>query len=198
MSLSTYADLQTAVGTWLHRSDLTAQIPDFIALAEARMNADLRARQMETITSINTTANNAFITLPSDLLRIRRLTTSDYTPLRYVTPDELQADWRTQTGTPQVFTVIGSQAQLGPVPDAVYALQLSYFQKVPALSNTNTTNWVLTNWPNVYLYGSLIAAQPYVMNDERMTMFMALYKEGVTGINAVDGYSGNTMTVRAR
>ncbi len=47
MSISTYAELQTAVGNWLNRADLTARIPEFIELFEARVKRDLRVRQME-------------------------------------------------------------------------------------------------------------------------------------------------------
>ena len=48
MALTTYSELQAAVASWLHRDDLTAQIPDFIRLAEADMQVRAKLSQWET------------------------------------------------------------------------------------------------------------------------------------------------------
>lgn len=199
MSIATYSDLQTAVANWLHRSDLTALIPDFIMIAEARLSGDLQARTMETRTTLTTTAGNAYVTVPSDLLEMHRLIikTDPVQVLSYRSPDELQTDYPySTTGKPAVFAILGSEMQLAPIPDAVYTLELAYKQRIPALSSTNTTNWLLTQWPNAYLFGALCAAQPYIANDDRLVTFKALYQEAVDGINGIDWYSGTTMKVR--
>ena len=203
MTIATYSDLQTSVTNWLHRSDLSAYVPDFIALAEAKLSSDITARSMEARTTLSTTASNAYVTLPTDMLEMRRLkvqkSDGSVQVMSYRTPDELDIEYATgQTGMPAVFTVTGSQIQVAPVPDGVYTLELIYLQRIPALSNSNTTNWLLTNWPNAYLYGALCAAQPYIANDARLPMFQALYKEAVEGINGIDWYSGSTMRVRAK
>lgn len=202
MAISTYSDLQASLANWLHRGDLDALIPDFIALAEAKMSSDLESRQMEARTTLTCTAGNAYVTLPTDMLEMRRLSISSTDPvqvLSYRTPDELQADYPySTTGRPVVFGVVGKQLQLAPIPDSAYTLELTYLQAIPVLSVANPTNWVLQSWPNAYLYGALCAAQPYLVNDERAAMFQALYKEAVDGINSIDWYSGTTMKVRAR
>jgi hypothetical protein len=200
MSIVDYASLQASVASWLHRTDLVAQIPDFIMLAEAKMNGDLESRSMEQRTPLTTIAGNPYVTLPSDMLEMRRLLlqADRNTPLDYVTPDQMSAEYQTTvTGKPIVFTVIGNQAQFGPVPDSVYAVELTYLQRIPALSGANTTNWVLQSYPNAYLYGALVAAQPFLANDERMATFQALYKEAVDQINGIDWYSGSTMRIRS-
>lgn len=199
MSIVDYASLQTAIGNWLHRTDLTAQIPDFIALAEAYMNGDLDSRSMETRTALTATAGNAYLSLPSDMIEMRRLMLqADYNePLDYLTPDQMAKEYPTSTtNKPQAFTVIGSQVQLGPIPDSAYTVELTYLQRIPALSVTNTTNWVLTSYPNAYLFGALVAAQPFLVNDARIATFQGLYKEAVDQINGIDWYSGSTMRVR--
>ena len=201
MSITTYAELQTSVANWLHRSDLTALIPDFITIAESRLSADLNSRSMDAQSTLTTTIGNAYVTLPTDMVEMRRLVVQsdpNYT-LRYVSPDEIAADYPTaQTGKPVVFTVIGSQIQLAPIPDSAYSLELTYKQKIPSLSNTSTTNWLLTSWPDAYLYATLCAAQPYIMNDERVKTFNALYQTSVVGINSIDWYSGSTLRVKAK
>lgn len=201
MAITDYASLQTTLATWLHRADLAAQIPDFIALAEAKLSCDLDARPMESRTTLTTTAGNAWLTLPADMLEMRRLLlqTSPTITLKYVTPDQISEDYSAaMTGRPEVFTVIGGSLQLAPVPDSAYAIELTYQQAIPALSASNATNWLLTGWPNAYLYGALVAAQPYLMNDARMDTFQKLYQEAVRGINSIDWYSGSTLRVRAR
>ncbi|MDE2100268.1 MAG: hypothetical protein KGL39_23660 [Patescibacteria group bacterium] len=200
-SITDFASLQTSIANWLHRTDLTALIPDFIALAEARMNGDIRSRSMETKTSLAVTSGNNIVATPSDMLEMRRIQVigSPNTVLDYRSPDEIASDYQTgQTGTPQVFTVIGANLELQPIPDAAYTLELSYIQRIPSLSASNTTNWLLTNWPNVYLFGALIQAQPYMINDPRIATFEKFYQDGVNAINSIDWYSGSTMQVKAR
>ena len=201
MTIATYSDLQTSLANWLHRSDLTALIPDFIALAEAGLSGDLQARSMEVRTTLTTTAGNAYVTLPTDMLEMHRLTVQSdpVYVLSYRSPDELQQDYPyTTTGKPAVFAILGSEMQLAPIPDSAYTLELVYKQKIPALSDSNTSNWLLAQWPNAYLYGALCAAQPYIANDQRLPTFQALYQEAVDGINGIDWYSGTTMKVRTK
>jgi len=201
MAITTYAELQSSIGSWLHRSDLAAQIPDFIALAESRLSADLDARPMESRATLVCTAGNAYAALPADLLELRRLSvlTDPVRLLQYATPDQIAADFPTAlSGCPMVFAVIGQEMQLAPLPDSDYTLELSYRQRIPALSDANPANWLLTGFPAAYLYGALCAAQPFVMDDERAATFERLYAQAVSSINSIDWYSGTTMRVRAR
>jgi hypothetical protein len=202
MAIQTYADLQTAIGTWLNRSDLTASIPDFITLAESKLNKDLdNIRAMEVKTTLSSVASTSTVALPTDMLEMKRLQilSSSNVVLKYLSPDELAADYNSnQTGQPIAFSVIAGNIELAPIPDAVYSLELAYFQKIPALSNSNQTNWLLTAWPDAYLWGSLCAAQPFLLKDDRLPMFQALYKEALEGINSVDWFSGSTMRVKVR
>lgn len=201
MAITDYDSLQASVANWLHRSDLAPMIPDFITMAEAHLSCDLDARSMEARTTIAVTAGNAYVTLPPDMLEMRRLVvqTDPVRVLKYATPDQLSTDYAvSMSGAPAVFAVIGSQIQLAPTPDSDYTLEITYQQRIPALSSSNTVNWLVTSFPNAYLYGALCAAQPYLVNDARLPTFQALYKEAVNGINGIDWYSGSTMRVRAK
>ena len=199
--ITDYSSLKTTLATWMHRSDLTAQIPDFIALAEAKFSTDLDARDMEARVVLTLTHGDAYLDLPADMLEMRRLMvlTNPTQTLKYATPDQIAADYPLDSqGKPLVFSVIGGKLQLAPVPDSDYPIELTYKQRIPALYDANPTNWLLTKWPNAYLYGALCAAQPYIMNDSRLVTFQSLYKEAVNGINEIDWYSGSTLQVRAR
>jgi len=200
-AITDYASLQTAVANWLHRTDLTALIPDFIALAEGQLSADIVARPMDTRTNLTATAGNAYVTLPTDMLEMRRLklVTDPVFVLTYKSPDQIDEDYPTaQVGKPDSFAIIGSQIQLAPIPDTAYSIECTYRQRIPALSATNTTNWLLTGFPNVYLYATLWAAQPFIMNDARLPTFEKLLGQSVDAINSIDWYSGTTMRVKAK
>lgn len=201
MALSTFADLKTSLASWLHRADLAAQIPDFIALAETQLNADLTSRSMEASVTLTATAGSPTLALPNDLLDIKRLQVLGgfNRVLIYRSADEIAQDNPLgRSGMPEVFTVQGANLELAPIPDSDYSLELVYYQRIPALSDSNTSNWLLTICPNAYLYGALLAAQPYLINDERIAVFQSLYRQAVDGLNLVDWYSGSTMRVRAR
>lgn len=201
MSISTYAELQTAVASWLNRSDLTAYVPDFIRIAEDQLSLDLHTREMEAQTTLVTVGDVATVALPADMHEIRRfrVDVSYSQPLKFLTPDQLSADYASDAvGQPIVYTVIGSNAQLAPVPDGVYSLELTYKQQLPALSDSNTDNWLLTKWPSLYLYASLIAAEPFLKNDDRLMLWQGLYQQQLERINGSDWFVASTPQVRAR
>ena len=119
MAIGTYAELQTAVANWLDRGDLTDRIVEFIDLAEARMNRNLRLRLMETTATGTLTAGTREYDLPTDYIQAREfhLTTDPLVPLSYVTPELMTRTWGGSTsGTPQMFTIIGDKFRLGPAP----------------------------------------------------------------------------------
>ena len=201
MALSTYDQLKTSVADWLHRSDLSAIIPDLITIAEMRMNADVTARDMETTATLYTAAGTKTVAMPTDVVESRRLVITSTDPKRlldYISPEKLTQAYPYSTQTiPEVYAVIGSNFELGPVPDAVYTLEYTYRQRIPALSASNTTNWLLTKWPNAYLYATLCASAPYLGQDQRVAVWESQYQEAIKDINSVDWYSGSGMAVRA-
>jgi hypothetical protein len=200
MAIVDYQSLQASVANWLHRTDLAAMVPDFISMAEARLSADLNARPMDTASTLTLTAGSSYVLLPPDMLEMRRfvLQTSPLQAMKYITPDQMAVQYPSgTTGRPYAFTVIGANAQFGPTPDQNYTAELVYRQRIPALSSTNTSNWLLQNFPNAYLFAALLEAQPFIQNDERIPVFQQKYQEAIDGINSIDWYSGSTMVVTA-
>lgn len=202
MALSTYSELQTAVGSWLNRSDLDTNIPDFIALAESSFNRVLRTRNQ--ITRATSSVSEQFVALPSDLLELHniQLNTSPVKRLQQVTmtkADDLKSSIST-SGTPAYFALTGSNIELIPTPDASQTLEIVYYATITALSDTNTSNWLLTSYPDIYLYGTLVQAEPYLMNDERMGTWGALLGKAIEELRVSDERSqteGGTLVMRA-
>lgn len=203
MALATYSDLQTSIAAWLKRSDLTSIIPDFITLAEARIARDLRLRKQIASTTLSTVAGTQGVTLPSDFLEAENLTLPATSPpgsLSVVTPEILDRKFPEAyvTGQPRVYTVVGDELLFGPTPDAVYAVSLAYYQRFAALS-TSSTNWLLANHPNVYLFAALAEASGYLFNDERIPTWEAKYQADVRSLQEADDTalrSGSAMRVR--
>ena len=188
MALDTYANLKTEIASFLNRDDLTAQIDTFIDLAETRHARDLRIREMETVdTSITTVAGTQSYDLPTGYLELRyaMLQTSPYTMLQYMSPilNYRMYNEGEETGMPVYYTIVGKKIYLGHSPDSANVLELGFFQRATALSSSNTTNDILTNFPDLYLYGSLAETSPFLMQDERLAVWSSLYKEGVRTAN---------------
>ena len=202
MAIGTFAQLKTATANWLDRSDLTCRIPEFITLAEARFNRVLRIRDMEAVsTSISTVAGTREYSLPTRFVQMKEfhLTTDPLTPLSYITPEMMT---RMQAGSskskPQVYTIIADNVRLGPNPDAVYTTSMLYYQAFAALSDAATTNDMLTNNPDVYLYGTLLEAEPFIMNDQRVGLWLAAFEKAVGDIQNQDNkdrHSGSQLRV---
>lgn len=201
MALATYSDLRAAIARVLQRSDLVAAIPDLIAVAESQISQRLDARLQDTVSTLSTVSGTETVALPVDVLSVRSLTVTSSNPviaLDYVTPEKLRIDYAYRTsGMPMVYALAGSNVYLAPTPDAVYTLTIVYKARVPALSDSVTTNYVLTYYPDVYLYGALANAGPYIEDNARVTQWKQAFQMAIDGVNAVDWHTGSTMTVRS-
>ena len=202
MAIGTFAQLKTAAANWLDRSDLTDRIPEFIALAEARFNRELRTRDMETVsTAISTVAGTREYSLPTGFVQMKEfhLSTDPLTPLAYITPEMMTRLWAgSATAKPQVFTIIADNVRLGPAPDAVYTTSMLYYKTFTAQSDSATTNEMLTNNPDVYLYGTLLEAEPFIMNDQRIPVWLGAFDKAVASIQNQDNkdrHSGSNLRV---
>ena len=204
MALTTYAELKTSIGDWLNRADLTAVIPDFISLAEAQVERTLRTRQM--IVRANASFDAEYGAVPSDFLETKSLkltSTNPQTPLEFLSIDALdnKAAEYTGSGKPRFFGVVGGQFRIVPTPDATYTTELTYYAKLAKLSNANTTNWLLTANPDIYLYGSLLQAAPYLQDDARIQTWATLYERALNDSQTADdrgASSGGALLTRAK
>tara|TARA_R110002020_G_scaffold263918_1_gene478661 strand:+ start:3464 stop:4093 length:630 start_codon:yes stop_codon:yes gene_type:complete len=188
MALDTYVNLKTEIANYLNRDDLTSYLDTFIDLAESRMARDLRLREMETIdTSITTVSGTQAYNLPTGYLEMRyvALQTSPYRFLRYVTPPDFMRLYNlgVGSGASSHYTIIKNQIFLGKAPDSADVLELGFFKRPTGLSASNTTNDILTFFPDLVLYSCLAESEPFIMNDERLKVWAGLYKEGVRTAN---------------
>jgi hypothetical protein len=202
MSYTSYSDLKTAIAGYLARSDLTTQIPDFIRLSELRLRRDLRIRQMLKSVTTATVAADSTVELPSDFLEVRDLVIigNPPQPLNYSSPSAFTRNARSwESGKPLDYTVLANDFQLAPVPDAVYTVKMLYFAAPTFLSDSNTSNVFLANTPDVLLYGALLEAEPYLMNDARINTWGSMFDRALSSITRSDQqgqYSGVPLVIK--
>ena len=215
MAINTYAALQTAVANWLNRSDLTDRIPEFITLAEARMNRTLRLAIMLNVDTTTLGGANKLVAgtrdyaLPSGYLQMLdfALTTDPITPLSYITPENMNRMWAgSQLGIPKAYTIFSDNAsgtpikkiKLGPSPAGTYTYSMMFYKKIDALATDNTTEQMLTNNPDVYLYGALLEAEPFLMNDARVQLWGTMLERVASDLQNRDNFdrhSGSELRV---
>ncbi len=189
MAISTYSELKTAVARWIDRTDMDDRIPEFIALAEAQMNRRLRVRHM--ISRATATISDEYSAVPDDFMGVRTFLLSDR-QLEFLDQADIHklAAEDTSTGEPRFYSVVGGEFRFYPSPDSAYSSELAYWAKIPALSNSNTSNWVLSSHPDAYLYGSLLQAAPYMRDNEQAQVWSSGFDAAIEGIITADVSEG--------
>jgi hypothetical protein len=188
MSLANYADLQSAVSSWVNRSDITSsQLQDFIRIAESEINSRVRVRNNMTTATLSLTAGNNYVSLPSDFLEEVELnyaaSTDSLVRAPYQDIDLARGD--TTARKPSLYAINGGQINFDSASDATYSLTLRYFEKWDIA--TDSTNWLLTNHPDVYLFGTLAEVNQW-LGDEAAARFALTRRDAaIDRVLAADG-----------
>lgn len=204
MALDGFANLQTSVANWISRDDLTAQIPDFITLAEVRIGNDLRVRAMEKRSQMVTISGEEYYGLPAGYVQARHIKVATTSPhdLEYRTPESIDL-LNTQklangTGVPYYYTIAGNELRVLPRPDAVYTIELLFYATPDPLSTSQASNLVYEKYPNIYIYACLIEAATYVRDVEAAKGWGVMYGQAVQAAQTADSkdrHSGGALRV---
>ena len=186
MPLSNYGELKTLIEGYLHRTDLTtSEVPDFITLAQARVNRDLDILEMveRTTQSVST----RYTTLPTDvrkLLDVQMSITGGRKSLMPMSAAQMNTEHTSViSGEPNNYCIRGDELELQPTPDQAYTVELLYLYRFTAFSADSDTNWVLTNHPNIYVYATMMEACLFINGDERLPVFTKAYSAEVESLN---------------
>lgn len=194
MALSNYAELVQEITQYLERDDLATQIDTFIDLAEARHRREIRYDGMLKTATVTLTAGNSTAPLPADFLDIKHLrldAPNTYQAWRYsrdflqVTRHQMAEIATTVRGCPRRFTV-STELEFDCAADQDYTMDLLYYSALTSLDSINTTNDLLTNHPDAYLYGALASSAPFLMHDERLQIWEAMYRQVKDGIDTMN------------
>jgi len=203
MTFTRYSGLKAAIADFLLRSDLDEAIPTFIMLAEASINRDLRHWRQEkrSVAQLDT----QYSAIPTDYLRPIRLQitdapTGEVAPISTAQMMQLRGDRNDRVGRPTHYALTAGSLELFPTPDITYNASLVYYGRIEALTD-NTTNWLLTEAPDVYLYGALIHTAPYLKDDPRISVWGSLYTAAMTALNSTSDdakYGGTGLVMKTR
>jgi hypothetical protein len=181
MALANYTDLQASVASWINRADLTPQIPDFISIAESVIADDVRVREMLVSGTLATTPNVQEVALPVGWLEFRSVRFNGE-PLEPVTPDELRRNRNLRVGELVEYSIDGANMLVSGTQTVAQTMDVSYYKKLDALSLT-FTNFLLTKYPQIYLYGALAQAALFMIDDPRAATWQGVYDAAVTKAN---------------
>lgn len=184
MSITSNATLLTAIASWLKRDDLTASIPDFIALFEAGMNRKMinmnpphyGLLNTQTGTLTNDGSAPFLVALPSGYKGTQRFQiqiAGDYRSLIYKTPQQMAQ--YSVGDIPRYYTINGTNIEIAATPSSNYAYRWEYF--APLTSITAGSNWMIANAPDAYLYGALSHSAPFLKNDIRLVTWATMNQE---------------------
>lgn len=200
--ITDYATLVQAVQDYLARSDLAGFVPNFIQNCESKIYMDLNLNCMETALS-GTIDANGHLAVPADFNSLRFAYIAS-TPITWLTPEPIEALYRgyptrSSSGLPKFIAIEGSNFIFGPFPDSGYTVQGIYYAMLPALSSTNTTNWFITNAPDLLLYGALLEAEPFLGVDERIQTWGTLFNGAFERVERNENrsrHSGGSLAAR--
>ena len=177
-ALRDYTDLVAKVRLWLDRDDLDGLISTFIRLAEGHLNRQLRTPEMEAVVTLP--AIGGALTLPLDAISVRGITVAGR-PLIALSPTQLSEAYGSLAGFPRGFAITGRQVALAPLADT--SATLTYWQRIPALTLSQPSNWLFAAHSDVYLFGALFQANAYIVDTEAAARWGALFDAAVDAVS---------------
>ena len=175
MAITTFDELKTAITTWTHRNDLTTVAADFVALAEAKFKRRIRHPRMQK--RAQATVTDGWLALPTDFLDLvylevdsRKLLQFDY--------GELDDEFGDNTGQAVGYAIVDEQMRIAPY-EATKTAEIVYYAELAALSDSNTSNWLLAEYPDLYLYACLIEAGNYLHDEVMVGKYSQFVVEGL-------------------
>lgn len=196
MAITTYTELQAAVKAWANRTDLDAVIPDFIRLAEVRIWASFRAKALTQDLSLPYAISASGVTLPSDCISVVTLKdtvgtrTGEVEVVSYDRYAELQLQPYIADQSKTYAVVTGREVLFLSAATDAGTISGKYLAKEPSLSGSVATNYILTNYPDLYLFGSLLELCDYLKDDEGAIKYNLRFDKALEQANTQHAYIG--------
>lgn len=193
MAISNYTELQTFVAQWAHRSDLTSVMPDLIKIGESYLNRVIRTRAQDTVTDITASTSTRELAFPSRMLELCDLALvidGRQEKLQQVGTESFFSMIREESGRPYAYAV-KDKIEFDCIPDSAYTVKCHYFKSLDIA--TDSTNFLLTNYPDAYLFATMAALQSYTKSDP--SYYLGLMDKVVATINTNEARSKSTTLI---
>lgn len=196
MSITTYSELKTAVANWTKRTDLASVSGDFVTLAETKLNRRLRCWQQETAFASSSIASG-LVARPADLVAFKSLNnnTNCKTPIEQKSLEFVTAN-SSDGSVPMYYAWETSNIRFNTQSGTVFGV---YYSTIDALSDSNTTNWLLTLAPDIYLAAVIAESYYYQLDETRATFWEGRRDQLIEELQVrdkEDRLSGNSLVMR--
>lgn len=194
--ISTYAELQTEVNRWSHRSDMTARVPDFIALAEARMNDALILKDMEVEETLSSAIGANYVALPTGYVSPKKLWIIIDGERKEMWPVAVTfLEYDTDNTIPSKWAVDGANLRFDVPADKVYSMPFRFVKK-SNLSDSVTTNPLLLRRPDLYLAGTMVELARYTRDQDLFGVWEPRFIAAMASVKAADSRNKSVAPLR--
>ena len=186
MALANYTDLQAAIASWnFARTDLPTA--DLILLAETRINRDLKLRNAFTDEALTGVVDARTVDLPSGFISATDCWLERDWGREILSPILPAIDASANSGQPVYWAIVGEKLAFERPLDQAYSITLRCLIKLSLV--TTTTNWLMTNYPDVYLAASNVEAALWMNDDAQAQRWEARYQAAMSGVNSIEARS---------
>lgn len=178
--ISGYTTLLSEVANWLARGDLTSAIPGFVQGFEEDFLSDPENHGPWMESALSVSLSNNVAAVPSDYLGLRIAYFSGYQPLERVTIEQLYKRYPRGAGSSGNARFIArnrSNFEFGPEGTSGTLLGTYYAKPVllRSFSADAAAHFLIVNFPQLCLYGTLLQAMPYLKDDARVMLWKGAY-----------------------
>ncbi len=193
MAISNYTELSTFIQGWAHRSDLDTVMPDLIKLAESYLNRIIRSRSQDVTEDLTASTTSRFLAYPSrmaELCDLALVYNGQQLRLQQVGKEQMYSLVSESQGIPKAFC-IGDQIEFDCIPETPYVVKAHFYKTLDL--QTDTTNYILTTYPDVYLFACMAAVQLYTKADP--TTYLGMMEAAARAINSTEARNKSTTLV---
>jgi hypothetical protein len=196
MALTNYTGLVQTVQDYLVQEDIsTDNVGTFIELCEAKLNRELRHMLMIE-SQVGDIPALGLVPLPGGFIEISNHSVGGSVSVapEYIPPNDLALMRQNMpTGQPRYYTLSVLNffnakihtVLFAPLPADTHQYNIQYYSELPGLSPIVTTNWLLDKYPDVYLYGCLLEAAPFLIDDSRLQTWSTLFEQSKASVMKV-------------
>lgn len=197
--ITTYATLQSAVAGFIHRdtdTSITANVPLCIQLCEAELSDRLLLKNSESDEALTLTTSANYVALPSGFvspIAFWLVVDGVRVPVDFTLPQHLP--YYTENSQPQLVAVDGANLRFDCPASQGYGAYLRCI-KTSNLSNSNTSNYLLTRRPDLYLWGTLKQVGVLTSDDALLNKASGLYEAAIVSLKASENRSRSAVNLR--
>jgi hypothetical protein len=189
MAITTFAELKTAIADWAHDDDISTKAADFVTLTEARLNDMLLLKNMESEESLTLTQDVNYVALPTGYvsdIALWLIVDGERVLLQKTLPERLP--YYTDSAQPQWWAIDGVNIRFDYPASEGYSAKFRMV-KASNLSDSNTTNYLLTKRPDVYLAGCMVECSRFTRDVELFNTWEPKFLKATAELKAAENRS---------